>query len=195
MKPDINQFREIIHQYYPVYEDALQSILQIVEIRSLEKGNVFIQKNKPDYNEYFIIEGICRSYLYDTEGRDITISFYDDGKVIAPHLSRTLKSVSLLNYECLTDCSIGMFSASAFCELMDRDENIRSFAYNVLQYELRQKIEKEINNASLTAKMRLMKFREQFKSLENKIYHPHIASYLGITNISLSRLRKELSDF
>jgi CRP-like cAMP-binding protein len=55
------------------------------------------------------------------------------------------------------------------------------------------KVEKEIGLASLTAKERLLSFRQQFPMFENLISHPDIASYLGITNISLSRLRKELS--
>ncbi|MEM6343465.1 MAG: hypothetical protein AAF927_06275 [Bacteroidota bacterium] len=63
-----------------------------------------------------------------------------------------------------------------------------------MQNELLQKVDKEIGLASLKAKDRLIKFREEYPQLENLIPHPHIASYLGITNISLSRLRKEIRD-
>ena len=59
--------------------------------------------------------------------------------------------------------------------------------------ELQNKVEKEIEMASLTAKERLINFRNKFQSLENIVPHTTIATYLGITNISLSRLRKELS--
>jgi CRP-like cAMP-binding protein len=55
-----------------------------------------------------------------------------------------------------------------------------------------KKVEKEIGLASFTAKKRLIRFREQYALLENLIPHTDIATYLGITNISLSRLRKEL---
>ncbi len=74
------------------------------------------------------------------------------------------------------------------------NQEIKHFAYKVIQNELISKMEKEIGMASLPAKERLSKFREKFKSLENIIPHTDIASYLGITNISLSRLRKDLSD-
>ena len=53
-------------------------------------------------------------------------------------------------------------------------------------------VDKEIGLASLTAKGHLIKFRNQFPMLENFIPHSDIASYLGITNILLSRLRRDL---
>ena len=68
----------------------------------------------------------------------------------------------------------------------------REFGNMVLKIELQNKVDKEIGHASLTARERLLKFREQFSLLENLVPHTTIASYLGITNISLSRLRKEL---
>jgi hypothetical protein len=54
-------------------------------------------------------------------------------------------------------------------------------------------VEKEIGMASQTAKERLIKFREDYPILENLIPHTTISTYLGITNISLSRLRNELA--
>lgn len=68
---------------------------------------------------------------------------------------------------------------------------IRAWGNEVLKHELALKVKREIQLASLNAKGRLLKFREQFPLLENLVPHPAIASYLGITNVSLSRLRKE----
>jgi hypothetical protein len=82
--------------------------------------------------------------------------------------------------------------ASKFLSLMVDHLDAREFGNMVLKIELKNKVEKEIGHASLTAKERLLKFREQYALLENLVPHTTIATYLGITNISLSRLRKEL---
>jgi CRP-like cAMP-binding protein len=82
--------------------------------------------------------------------------------------------------------------AKSFEKLMVDNLEIREFGNVVLRNELKQKVEKEIGMASLTAKERLVKFREQYPLLENIIPHTTISTYLGITNISLSRLRNEL---
>jgi len=83
-------------------------------------------------------------------------------------------------------------NAKEFESLMIENIEIRHFGNTVLQNELISKVEKEIGLASLTAKERLIEFRKKYRLLENLIPHTNIASYLGITNISLSRLRKDL---
>ncbi|MEZ4684940.1 MAG: hypothetical protein R3B47_02410 [Bacteroidia bacterium] len=82
--------------------------------------------------------------------------------------------------------------ADDFEEFMVHNLEIRAWGNEVLKRELALKVDKEIQLASLTAKERLIKFRERFPLLENRVPHPTIASYLGITNVSLSRLRKEM---
>jgi CRP-like cAMP-binding protein len=123
----------------------------------------------------------------------MTIQFFQSPTVISPHITRTRKEVSLLNYQSLTEVEVVYFSQQDLVDLMIQNLEVRFFANTVLQNELLQKVNKEIGLASLTAKERLLRFREDFDGLENLIPHPMIASYLGITNISLSRLRRELS--
>ena len=98
----------------------------------------------------------------------------------------------MINFQALTDVKLAYIDASVFEELMIKNLEIRFFGNTVLRNELMQKVNKEIGLASLTAKERLIKFREQYPAFENLISHSDIATYLGITNISLSRLRKEL---
>jgi hypothetical protein len=59
---------------------------------------------------------------------------------------------------------------------------IRGFKNAVLQQELLQKVEKEINLVSLSAKERLVKFKEKYPELMNITPHIYLASYLGINN-------------
>jgi CRP-like cAMP-binding protein len=86
-----------------------------------------------------------------------------------------------------------LFDAQAFVNLMIENLEIRAFGNTVLKNELLHKVEKEIGLATLSAKQRLLAFRNHFPMLENVVSHPPIASYLGITPISLSRIRGELA--
>lgn len=115
------------------------------------------------------------------------------GSVISPNTIRTFEGKSLLNLQALTDVKLSVLPAPDFEQLMIDNLEIRHFANTVLQQELIRKVDKEIGLASLTAKERLEKLRKDFPNLENLIPHSDIASYLGITNISLSRLRKEMA--
>ena len=186
--------RSIINKVSPVSEGSLDLVSDLIVIEVYEKGDVFIDRGKKNNKEYFVFEGICRSFLLSPEGEEVTISFFLEGSVISPNKSRSANQISHLNFQALTKLTVASLNADKFEQLMINHIDIREFGNMVLQNELLAKVEKEIGLASLNAKERLILFREKHHFLENLITHVDIASYLGITNISLSRLRKELME-
>lgn len=183
---------DIIQSVSPMSAASLAAIENLIEYREYEKGVNFIERNKRNTKEYFVIDGICKSYLLNPDGENITISFFIQHSILSPYTTRTIKGVSTLNFQALTPVKLAELDASAFENLMVENLEIREFGNTVLRRELNRKVDKEISLASLTAKERLLKFREQYPLLENQISHLDIATYLGITNISLSRLRRDL---
>lgn len=186
------EIEEIIKSIYPLSIHSLKLVDDLIEFEEYKKGSCFIEKGKRNSSEYFLLDGICRSFILNPEGEEITLSFYNPGTVLSPFVTRTVREISNLNFQASTDISLGIMDASKFLDLMVDHLDIRDFGNMVLKIELQNKVDKEIGHASLTAKERLLKFREQFPLLENLVPHSSIATYLGITNISLSRLRKEL---
>ena len=186
--------RSLINKVSPVSEGSLDLVNDLIVIEVYEKGDVFIDRGKKNNREYLVYEGTCRSFLLNPEGEEITISFFLEGSVLSPNKTRTANQISHLNFQALTKLTVASFDADKFEQLMIDHIDIREFGNMVLQNELLAKVEKEIGLASLNAKERLVLFREKYHSLENLISHGTIASYLGITNISLSRLRKGLME-
>lgn len=184
--------RSIVKKVSPVSEGALDLMSDLILVEAYEKGDVFINRGKKNNKEYFVYEGICRSFLLSPEGEEVTISYFLEGSVLSPNKTRTANQISHLNFQALSKLTVASLNADKFEQLMIKHIDIREFGNMVLQNELLAKVEKEIGLASLNAKERLILFREKYHFLENLISHVDIASYLGITNISLSRLRKEL---
>ncbi len=184
---------EIINRYFPVSKRSANELTELVEVQAISPNTTFIKAKSYNDYDYFLLSGICRSYIENQKGEDVSISFFQGKTVLTPNVARTFQNRSTLNFEAITGLEIARFKAIGLVQLMKEVPELRSFANAVLQKELILKSNKELYNASLTAKERLIKFREQFDSLENLIPHPLIASYLGITNISLSRLRKQLA--
>lgn len=183
---------EIIKSIHPLSIDSTNQVVELVEFQYYKKGSCFIERGKRNSYEYFLLDGVCRSFVLDPDGEEITISFFNAGTVLSPFVTRTVNEISNLNFQASTDIKVGIMDASRFLDLMVDHLDIRDFGNMVLKIELQKKVEKEIGHASLTAKERLLRFRDEFPLLENLVPHSSIATYLGITNISLSRLRKEL---
>lgn len=189
----VHKVKQIIDGIYPLSTNAFNKIAELLAYETYSRGEDFIVRRKPNEKEYFVLSGVCKSYLINPEGEEISLSFFVDGTIISPHSTRILKNLSSHNFRALTVLELASINAKKFQQLMIENAEIRNFGNSVLQNELKLKVEKEIGLASLTSKERLKQFRKQYKGLENLIPHTDIASYLGITNISLSRLRKELS--
>ncbi|PHN02573.1 Crp/Fnr family transcriptional regulator [Flavilitoribacter nigricans] len=186
--------RPLVNKVSPVSEGSLDLISDLILVEVYEKGDVFIDRGKKNNKEYFVYEGVCRSFLLSPEGEEVTISYFLEGSVLSPNKTRTANQISHLNFQALTRLTVASLNADKFEQLMINHMDIREFGNMVLQNELLAKVEKEIGLASLNAKERLILFREKYHFLENLISHADIASYLGITNISLSRLRRELRE-
>ena len=184
--------RPLVNKVSPVSEGSLDLISDLILVEVYEKGDVFIDRGKKNNKEYFVYEGVCRSFLLSPEGEEVTISYFLEGSVLSPNKTRTANQISHLNFQALTNVTVASLNADKFEQLMINHIDIREFGNMVLQYELLAKVEKEIALASLNGRERLILFREKYHFLENLISHVDIASYLGITNVSLSRLRKEL---
>lgn len=184
-----DKIRAIINSVTPISSKSIEKIQDLIQFVNLEKGQLIAKVGQRNNLEYFVLQGICKSFLYNPEGEEITLSFFMAHSIISPFTIRNKDRKSTLNIRSLTDMKIGTFNAEKFEELMIDDLEIRHFGNTVLRNELMEKVQKEIGLASLPGKSRLQILRTQYPNIENLIAHSDIASYLGITTISLSRLR------
>lgn len=180
----------LLHYAPALSHHAQQAIEALCQEAHIPAGKVFISVDQWDAYEYLLTAGVVRSFLLSEDGKDHTIAFFQGGTILSPHVSRTKEGRSLLNLEALTDVTVLKMDARQFETLIEKNLEVRAFANAVLQQELMRKVNREIQLAAWSAKARLEQFRQDFEGLENVVPHPMIASYLGITNVSLSRLRK-----
>lgn len=181
-----------LQKNYSLSPQSAKLLAEVITIIDVESETKFVKEGSSNNMEYLIFEGICRSYLINSKGDEVTLSFFTS--IVAPNLIRTKLNKSILNVQALTKVRLGTFLSEDLMKLMNQNREIELWGNSVLQKELMEKVEKEINQISLSAKDRLIVFREKYEQLENLISHSYIASYLGITKVSLSRIRGELSN-
>ena len=103
---------DIIQSVSPMSAASLAAIENLIEYREYEKGVNFIERNKRNTKEYFVIDGICKSYLLNPDGENITISFFIQHSILSPYTTRTIKGVSTLNFQALTPVKLAELDAS-----------------------------------------------------------------------------------
>jgi len=183
--------RTYFDTYSLLSRSTWDELKELLDSRKVKKGEVFC-RNGARYNQEFLVErGAIRAY-HDTYKHDeVTVAFYTDGQFGTPCFYRTLKGLSTINLQAIEDTTLIEFDAGLFSDLMQKHPDLANFGLKIVEIELQSRINKEINLLCRPAEERYDEFRALFPGLENRIPHYYIASFLGITPITLSRIRRK----
>ena len=162
-------------------------------LKEYSKSKDIFVGGKKNKLEYLLISGVLHRYNISDKGNIVTTGFYMSKSVITPHFARTNNGKNIFSLQTLTDAVIAEIPVKELDNLRYNNKEFHEFGQRILETELTQSFFKEVVYRSYNAKERLLILRQQFPNLENLIPHSIIASYLGITNVSFSRLRNELS--
>lgn len=157
----------------------------------LNKMQLIFSKDKANEFEYILVDGILHRFNMNEKGEIITTGLYMGPRIITPHFARTVNNKNIFSLQALTSVVLLEIPVKQLDELRYKVPEFRLFGQTVLENELAANLKTDIDYRSLTAKEKLTLLRNAFPGIENLVPHQVIASYLGITNVSLSRLRKE----
>ena len=175
-------------------KDTAREFAAAWSVEYVEKGCRIATQGEPNPKEYIILDGLATSQISDPEGRDVCVSFHVGPCVVAPNIARTRNGTSLVSIDVIADALIAGMDSRALTELMLTSDPIREWANRILQQELASKADREWCLAALGGAARLAWFREDFPRHEGLFGHYLIASFLGVTPVTLSRLRRAEQD-
>lgn len=170
---------------------AFEPVLQAMQVRTCAAGERLLVAGEPDPPEFFVLEGVLKSWVGDAEGRAVTLAFHCGPGVAAPAVSRSMDGRSSVHVEALTAARVAAFAPQVLVQRMLADPVIQRWGDAVLQAELARRARREWALAALPAAERLRQFRQEHVGLEDRIAHHHIASYLGMTPVTMSRARAQ----
>lgn len=188
----LDAIRNIINLFSEVSEKSLDQLFSILEFKTIEQGR-FVKGGMSSTKEYFIFSGFGRVYVTSADGAETTLTFLTPKSAAPPLKTRVSNRKSTVDFEALTELSLAQMESSEFFQLCLDNEEIMILGTKIMECSLIEKSEKEIALATMKGIQRLSFFRNRFPTLENFVSHQYIASYLGITNVSLSRLRSKKS--
>ena len=170
-------------------KDTAHEFAAAWSVEYVEKGRRIATQGEPDLLERIILDGRATSQITDPEGRAVCVGFHVGPCVVTPYVARTKNGTSLVSLEVNADALVAQMDSRALTELMLASEAIREWANGILQQELARKADREWCLAALGGADRLAWFREDFPHHEGLFGHYLIASFLGVTPVTLSRLR------
>lgn len=157
---------------------------------SLTKGDVLLSSDTHVTNQYYVFSGCLRSFFVNNLGKDHTTQFAVKDWWISDYISFFTEEKSVMTIECLQDAEIYRLSRNDMNSLCEEIPKIETFFRNKMEKAFASFQKRILEYLSLTAKERYIKFITTYPEIEQCVKNYHIASYLGITTESLSRIRK-----
>jgi CRP-like cAMP-binding protein len=162
-------------------------------MKTFQKNDHIFLEGDANACEYLLLRGVLHRYNVSDKGEMVTTGFYMGKNVVTPHFARVNDHKCIFSLQALTESVIAEIPVAALNELRFTNREFQLFGQKIVQAELAKIFFFESVCRSYPAKERLLILRKHFPNLENLVPHHTIASFLGITQVSFSRLRHELS--
>ena len=172
----------------------MEQIAQAHELVEMGKGTIFLEDGKLS-NEYYLLEsGLVRAFVFDYDGKEITTEFFTDNDIVIIPVSLFLRSASQENLQALTDCVMWKIDFNAFQHLFHNIKGFTEWGRAWFAQQLFVVKQRSLDMVRETATTRYLKLLEHKPAIVQHAPLKQIASFLGITDTSLSRIRKEISE-
>ena len=187
MKDLINSIKNI----QEVSREAEEYLYAITKEKTYSKGTILIREGERVNKIYFVKEGCLRSYCIDQNGKEHTLQFAIKGWWISDYIAIYNKESATLTVDCLKKSTVIEFDAKKLTEILTVFPEYEPFKRNLLERHIVSLHKRVLNQSIMTASERYDLFVTQYPDIEQYTRNYHIASYLGITQESLSRIRVE----
>ena len=158
------------------------------------KKNEYILKEGQVANEYYFIEsGFMRAFAVDTAGNQITTGFFSDKKLVLEVSSFFLRIPTREYIQVVTDCICWRVDYDQFQKLFHSIPAFREVSRGRLVNGYFSLKKRTLSMITDSAEARYVQLLKEHPEVFQHVPLKHIATYLGITDTSLSRIRKDLA--
>lgn len=184
----------ILSDISPLSQSSWNEVKPYFSLKTFPKGAHLFDIGDTVKDFYFLVEGLARYYYISDSGKEFNKSFAEK----PGHLLSSISSVSMQDevspfcVETLSDFTVLCISYKDFRKLSAKHQEWNDLLLRIYERLIVKKERREADFLLLSAKERYLKFLKDYSMIEQAVANYHIASYLGITEVALSRIRKEM---
>jgi CRP-like cAMP-binding protein len=175
-----------------ITKEQLKVIIPKYKEVKFKKHDYLLKEGQIEKKYWFLESGFIRSYVIDTQGNDITFNLYASKDVVIDYPSMFFFAPTRENIQALTDCVCWEITFDNFQEMFNTIPNFREQQRSLLVGSYFALKEHSISLIADEAKQRYIKLLKEKPHIIQNVSLKHIATFLGITDTSLSRIRKEI---
>lgn len=172
--------------------DDLQKIVSLHRKIEVAKGDCLLKERQTATGYYLVEKGLMRFYVHDFNGNEITTQFICENEIVNEVSSLFQRIPSAQNIQAVTDAVLWEIDFANFQQLYHTLESVREWGREWMAAQLFQSQLRSIEMITLSASSRYLQLLKERPQIVQQAPLKQIASYLGIADTSLSRIRKQL---
>lgn len=188
--------KDILYKYMSRWtslnEEEQQVIMDEIHIEPFKKGTVLIKQGDAPRKCYFILKGCVRQYSIDEEGREITSNFYTEEQAIAIFNHHKPDKLSDYTFTCVEDAVMVVGDLETEQDMYSKYPQLETMTRMMIEENLGQVQEEFAAFIASSPEERFKTLQMKRPSLIDRVPQHQLASYLGITPESLSRIKKRI---
>jgi CRP-like cAMP-binding protein len=190
----MEQIRQVMKQMIDVSEDELNDFLSGAITKTFKRQEILSKPASIPNEIFFINKGIIRVLITDNEGTEHTIHFALENQFIADYSNFIQNLPSIYSLQTLEETEVVILPRSTIEWGYKNLKEGQKMGRLIAEYYFIYQDDRIKNNYVRTPKQRYDSITEVFPNIHNRVPQHLIASYLGITPIHLSRLKKAVID-
>lgn len=176
---------------FPLTDSESDKIIRLAERIELPKQSIFIDQNKTNKYIYFLEQGICRIY-YPKQDKEVILDFCFPGNIILPLNSYVHGTASYEIVDTITACTLHRIAITKLQELYATSLPIANWGRKLAEIETLKIEDRLMQSLFKSASERYQDLLQKEPTLLHHIKLGYIATYLGVSQVTLSRIRAEV---
>lgn len=186
-------FASYLRSKIRITDSEIEKVRPFFTPRTISKGEILLNKGDICLYTCFIVKGCLRSYVIDDKGKEHILQFAPENWWISEQISLINKEPAMYFIDAVEDTQYLAVDETFFKEFHRVVPAARDMSDRLQLNSLRSLQKRLISHLSATGEERYLAFIKTYPPLALRLPQRMIASYLGVTPESLSRIRKELA--
>lgn len=182
-----------LNSFSEVSEGTFVKLQNISTYKILKANTVVTKEGEAPNKIYILLSGLMRTYFNSESGKQHNKKIFSPTSFVGALTAIIKKEPSKLAYESLTECKVFEIDFAVFMKLCKTDVDLANLYAKILERIFMQYESRNLELISMDATERYLKLREQIPNIDDLIPQFQIASYLSITPVQLSRIRKKMN--
>ena len=185
-------YRDQLSKIFPFSEDDLDKFLDNISCKEIPSGTILLSEGKIATKLFIVIQGCLRTYFIKEDGKEITAEFFVENQIVASFESVTTGTPSKQYIEAIEDSIVGSIPMKTLAGIAGKHSAMMAGFNRFLMKRLIYYMNRCSSYILDNPEKRYLKLLEENPDLVARLPKQYIASYLGITPVSLSRIRSRL---